>query len=195
MGDVDIFADIYRNNYWGGLESRSGTGSDMGQTDVIRRELPLLLKRRNIWSILDIPCGDFNWMQHVDLSMVRYIGADIVPDIIKDNKRKFPTKDFRVLDITKDKLPEVDAIFCRDLLGHFSNENVERALEVVRASGAKYLIATSFPFVSKMMDIEDGKWRPINLEHYDMAPVEYIDEELFDNRGINVGKFMGVFKI
>ena len=36
------------------------------------RELALTL-------VLDVPCGDFAWMRHVDLGDAAYVGADIVP--------------------------------------------------------------------------------------------------------------------
>jgi hypothetical protein len=40
--------------------------------------LPALWRDLGVASILDIPCGDFAWMQQVDLSGFRYIPAPYV---------------------------------------------------------------------------------------------------------------------
>src|SRR4051812_27850000 len=63
-----VFSDIYRNNSWGDAESVSGRGSTLARTEVIRRSLPGLLESVGARSLLDAPCGDFNWMRHVELA-------------------------------------------------------------------------------------------------------------------------------
>ena len=84
-----IFTEIYESNSWTSSESRSGLGSELISTETIRKELPEVFKKFNIKSVLDIPCGDFNWMSNVDLKEVHYIGADIVENMIEDNKNNF----------------------------------------------------------------------------------------------------------
>src|SRR5215212_9991686 len=66
-GDVAVFDQIVAENYWRDPESLSGAGSNLRQTETLRRELPGLLSKLSIRSLLDAPCGDFHWMQHVDL--------------------------------------------------------------------------------------------------------------------------------
>src|SRR5689334_2969418 len=61
----DIFSSIYLDNSWGDPESVSGRGSTLARTEVVRRKLPILLASVGAKSLLDAPCGDFNWMQHV----------------------------------------------------------------------------------------------------------------------------------
>ena len=58
-----IFLKIYKNNYWGSKTSKSGPGSDLSNTRKIREELPKIIKKYNINSIFDAPCGDFFWMK------------------------------------------------------------------------------------------------------------------------------------
>jgi hypothetical protein len=84
----EVFTDIYRNNHWGSSESISGEGSMIEQTQTLIIELGKLFKEKRFSSILDIPCGDFNWMKKVDLENIDYIGADIVEDLIEKNKKK-----------------------------------------------------------------------------------------------------------
>ena len=48
---------------WESNESRSGIGSEIKNTkEVLRAINQMSLKQYNIKSIIDIPCGDFNWM-------------------------------------------------------------------------------------------------------------------------------------
>lgn len=192
---VDVFSNIYATRFWQQGESVSGKGSDVDATRAIAEALPGVLKRHGIRSMLDLPCGDF-WMRRVDLGDVDYIGADIVPELIADNIEKHPA-DFRVLDICVDPLPKVDLIFCRDCLVHLSNADVLRALANVRASGAKWLMATTFP-TRENTDIRTGCWRPINMGAAPFnlpAAVEIVDEQCDSDGGAYSDKSMGLWQL
>ena len=169
---VNIFYQKYTQNSWKSKESVSGTGSELEITKVIREGLKTLLSKYNIKSMLDAPCGDFNWMKEFDLSNIEYIGADIIPPLIEENKNKY-NLDFRVLDVTSDILPEVDLILVRDCLVHLSNKNIFNFLTNLKNSKIKYLLVTSFTdkdlgheWRKSVINsgIPDGGWRPINLE-------------------------------
>jgi len=176
---IKKFSEIYDKNLWSSAQSKSGSGSELMNTVVLRKELPYVFAKYNIKSILDIPCGDFNWMKEVDLTGIEYIGADIVPTLIEENKIKYPEVDFRTLDITKNDLPKVDLIFVRDCLGHLSNNNVFKALEKIKASGSKYLLTTSFTKWNFNANIENGGWRCINLliDPFKLKPQYLINED------------------
>ena len=179
MSVKEKFTEIYERNLWCSPESVSGGGSEMQNTKVIRRELPVLLQKFGITSILDIPCGDWNWMKDVDLCGASYIGADIVEPLIGLNKANYTNVDFRVLDLINDTLPKVDLIFVRDCLGHLSNDNVSLALRNCQESGSKYLLATSFTKWDMNPDIEDGGWKCINLmiPPFQLNPIYLINED------------------
>ena len=83
------FKRIHRRNFFNGETSLSGRGSDEDQTKVIEDKLPKLFKSLSIKSILDIPCGDQNWIKRLDLSFLDFTGADIVPKIIEINNSNF----------------------------------------------------------------------------------------------------------
>jgi len=159
-----IFKHIYDTHFWGGI-SRSGAGSDLEQTKVIRKELPKLLKELNVMTMLDISCGDFYWMKEINLDFIQYIGVDIVKDIIEINKKKYsnPNKKFIKLDITKDSIPKVDFILCRYLLQHLSQENIWKAINNIKKSKSKYLLTTVATRTKENVDINDGAYRPLNL--------------------------------
>lgn len=178
---IEVFREIFKDNKWSSSESSSGSGSELKNTVTLRNELPFLFKKYNISSILDIPCGDFNWMKEVNLSDINYIGADIVPNIIEQNKQKYPYN-FQVLDLTKDSLPKVDLVFVRDCLGHLSNKNVFKALNNIQLSGSKYLASTSFTKWDFNADIDNGGWRCINLmiPPFNLKPIYLINENCIE---------------
>jgi SAM-dependent methyltransferase len=161
----DVFTDYYRKNYWGQTASASGRGSSLEETGVIREKLPRLLEKYGCASLLDVPCGDFHWMSQVDLGGVRYVGADIVDELIRLNAERFggAGRSFVRADLTSESLPDADAILCRDCLIHLSLPQIRRALENICGSSAKILMTTTFIGGPNNWEIASGAWRPIDL--------------------------------
>ena len=62
LGLQERFERIYSTNLWSDPDSRSGVGSTLDSTAVVRAELPLALRRLDARVLLDVPCGDFAWM-------------------------------------------------------------------------------------------------------------------------------------
>jgi hypothetical protein len=165
-----VFTAIYRTNRWGSEETRSGTGSERARTRRVAVELGRLIRDLDIRSILDIPCGDFNWMQDVRLDGVRYSGYDIVAELISANAARHggPGRSFRVLDFTADPVPKddlkADLILCRDALVHLSYQHIFAALKHFHDDGSKYLLTTTFSSTQENVDIGPGWWRPVNMQ-------------------------------
>jgi hypothetical protein len=197
----EVFTNIFRQNRWGGFASVSGTGSDLVQTRVLIRELPLLFSDLEVNVVLDIPCGDFHWMKKVDLSGVTYIGADVVGELIERNQELYGRADrrFVCLNLITDRLPCADLVFCRDCLVHLSFRDIQAALKNIRATGARYLLTTTFPGRgTKNQDIISGKWRPLNLEaapFFLPAPLRLINEECTENGGAFSDKSLGLWRL
>src|SRR5207248_5097767 len=84
--------------------------SEPAGTEVLRREIPGLLRRYKAKSVLDLPCGDFGWLSDVDLGGIRYTGGDIVPDLVASNMRRYGGKGrhFLRLNLCRDPLPRAD---------------------------------------------------------------------------------------
>ena len=195
-----IFTEIYRHRSWDDQESISGPGSNLRQTGRLRAELPGILAQLKADSLLDAPCGDFNWMRETKLTLGKYIGADIVPDLIDENRKKFgtPNRRFLVLDITADELPKVDVIFCRDCLVHLSHKNVTAALKNFKQSGSKYILTTTYPGVKENLNIATGGWRPLNLQlpPFDLPePEALFDEQAIENDGSRSNKHLGLWNL
>ncbi len=193
------FERMYETNLWSGSESRSGVGSSLAATARLRAELPQLLRTLPVRRLLDVPCGDFHWMSRVDLSAIDYVGGDIVPAAVEANQARYggANRRFMVADLTAGPLPAADAIFCRDCLVHFSFENIARSFRVMRASGATWLLATTFTGPRENLDIIDGDWRPLNLESAPFRlppPVATIVEECTEEGGAYSDKSIGVWR-
>lgn len=169
-GAKEVFEHIHTTNMWGNEESVSGPGSTFLATELLRDRLKFLLEVLGIKSILDIPCGDCNFMQNLDLNKTSYLGCDIVEDLIKENSRKFGDNSnmkFQQLDALNDPIPEAELILCRDMIVHFPNEASLKFLKKVKESSCKYILTTNFvgDFGGKKlnMDIDFGYWRPVCL--------------------------------
>ncbi len=162
----EVFTDIYRTRGFGGTESYSGEGSGVARTLALREKLAKLFENFHVETLLDVPCGDFNWMHEVSLDGIVYAGGDIVEELVDSNRRTYGGRNilFGTVDITSDPLPKADLFLCRDCLVHFSFEDVLRALVNICANGSKYLLTTTFPARAENKDIVTGRWRTLNLE-------------------------------
>lgn len=160
----EVFTNIFQKNWWNNDESRSGWGAELKRTAAIRVDLSDFARRHTLSSLLDAPCGDFNWMQHVVWPAdFRYVGADIVHDLIIENRHNHPGIEFLELDVLSDPLPSVDAWLARDLMIHFPDKAIWTALEQFRRSSIRYLLATTYPNAQQNTDIKFGQVRHINL--------------------------------
>lgn len=196
----DIFTEYKENKFWNSKESVSGDGSELAVTTALREGLEALIKKFEISTLLDVPCGDFNWMQAVNLENVEYTGGDIVTSLILDNKMKFTSEfiSFTELDLTSDSLPKVDLIFCRDCLVHLSYKQIYHALKNIKRSKSKYLLTTSFVNAKKNKDILTGEWRKLNLEisPFNLGnPIAIIDEKYTEKGSKYADKSMCLWRI
>lgn len=193
-GVKQVFTDIYRNNSWADPESVSGRGSTLERTVVIRRELPALLAELGIGSLLDAPCGDFNWMQRVDLGRVEYTGADVVPQLVAQNNLRYggAGRRFVVRDITKDALPQADLVLCRDCFIHLSFKHTRAAVSNFKRSGAAYLLATTHVNERENVDIESGGGRYVNLR---LPPFNFPRPLRLFEEAPELGKCLGLWRL
>lgn len=152
--------------FWNGGATRSGEGSTLEATVPLRTALPPLLARHQVRVLLDAPCGDWTWASRMDLGDLRYVGIDIVSDIVAANRERHGGErvTFQCADIARDPLPAASAILCRDCLIHFSVEDVRRTLANFKRSGARLLLTSTFPASPVNRPIPTGHYHPLNLE-------------------------------
>jgi hypothetical protein len=162
----EAFTNIYEGNGWGCAETYSGFGSSLEYTAPLRRSLEALVRRSQVRTFLDAPCGDFNWMQHVRLpDDTRYIGGDIVKPLVArlqtehgDDRRRF-----LVIDIVNGELPAADLWLCRDVLFHLPTADALSALRNFARSKIPFILTTTYDFVKQNLDVNPGGFRYLNL--------------------------------
>jgi hypothetical protein len=198
----ELFTHVYRTNLWGGSESVSGIGSAAAETERLRAEIPRLIAQLGVASLLDIPCGDFGWLSRADLGALRYVGADIVEELIERaaqvHARPGTNRRFVRLDLTRDPLPRVDLVLCRDCLVHLSYENIARAFANLKRSNSRYLLTTTFLDYEDNHDIVDGDWRPLNLVRDPFGlpePLAVIIEGCIEGGGAYADKALGLWEV
>ncbi|MBF0094824.1 MAG: methyltransferase domain-containing protein [Alphaproteobacteria bacterium] len=162
---ADVFGKIYLNNTWGSQETRSGPGSSLTGTQTIRSRLSELFDFLDIRVVGDAGCGDLNWMSQISEGLRFYFGYDVVGEMVEDLRKRYRQRGnhfFVQADVTLDTLPACDAILCRDVLTHLPDHLVKDALTLFRASGSRYLIATTHKR-GRNDPVKLGNWQPIDL--------------------------------
>jgi SAM-dependent methyltransferase len=179
----DVLRAEFETKDWSGrnVGSRSGAGSTLEATAALRAALPGLLARYGVRRFLDAPCGDWFWMQHVDLSGVTYIGGDISGDVIEAvvEQHAGAGREFRHLDITADPLPQADMMMCRDCLFHLKWWLRWRFFENFVESGIPWLLTSMHPTPVNRRLANNGGFAPFNpcAAPFNLAdPVETISE-------------------
>jgi hypothetical protein len=161
--------------------------------------LPQLFAELNIRSIIDAPCGDFNWMQHVIQDELDYRGMDVVPAIVAQNQSRYAKANINFLlgDITQGPLSAADLIICRDGLVHVPLQAGCRALHQFKRSGAKYLLATTYPATSTNRDAPVGSWRSLNLclPPFNLAAPLQVLSDPSDDTGAHPDKSLGLWDL
>ena len=196
-----IFTNSHVTNGLKNMESASGPGSAMSATENIRQALPKLFTSHQIKNIIDIPCGDFHWMRHVDLSDIDYKGFDIVQPLIAQNVKRYQNKgrSFEQKDLLTDSLEKADLVLNRECLVHLSLKEIAKALMNIKKSGSTYLFTTTYPDWSTNEDIITGDWRPLNLqkEPFNLPSPELLIKENYSTEKINKysRKCLGLWKV
>jgi SAM-dependent methyltransferase len=180
-------------------ESVSGAAATLAETAVLRDALPRLAAEHGVGSVLDIPCGDFHWMQTVAWD-VDYTGADVVPELVDANQREYGNsrRRFVVRDVTRDPLPRVDLIHCRDLLIHLSIADCRAALENFVRSGSRLLLTSHFAERTENPEIVSGDFRPVNLlraPFHFPPPLEIINESSALGDGTFTDRSMALWRL
>lgn len=157
--------DIYTRNLWGCSESRSGPTATLQRTQELREQLPELFRSLGIQTILDVGCGEFNWMQHVDLSQVEYLGVDIVPDLIASLQKSQTRHNikFQKMNVLEEPPETADLWFCRDFLNLLDTQQTAQFFSKFLESKSLFLALTSiqsnqpntdgYPGVQRIQDL------------------------------------------
>lgn len=207
MLNKEIFTSIYNNFGFGSEESRSGPGSTLEETKLIREKLVELINEKNIKSVIDIPCGDWNWMKEIAENFDFYIGGDIVDECVISNNEKYGGDKIKFLniDLLTDEIPEGDLLIVRDVIGHYPIEDGDLILKNILKSKCKYLLTTTIhnilnkKSIYKNKTIDVGRHYMVNLmeEPFNFPkPISYIEEiPRIDGYDSGERKVLGLWEI
>jgi len=151
----------------------SGDGSLPEQTKELIKNIPEIIKQYNINTLLDIPCGDFEYMKYIYSTIPNYIGGDISENVIKRNRELYPGVNLQVINLQTDPLPNCDCILVRDLFVHLTYDEIKNCLRNIKKHNIKYILTTTFTktgvirsvnWTNVIISPEYVFWQPINLE-------------------------------
>ena len=147
--------------------SLSGPGSNAEETIGVRTVLPSLLALLHMRTVIDVPCGDFNYMRAVLSDPItppgiEYTGLDIVSPLVAQLQATFGSAQsspgaaggghskrhhlsFARFDLATDYLWPVDLVVVRDILFHFELSRANRVMQRVGRSGCRFVMITTFP--------------------------------------------------
>jgi len=174
---------------WKTDETLCGQGSTMVHTVKMRKHLPEIIETYNIRSMLDIGCGDWNWMRYVPIEC-QYTGIELIDELYAQAvQHTAQNRTFLNVDVFEHDLPKVDLVLCRDVLVHLP---LAMCVDLIKRLKTKYLLATTFPHENVNPEIHVGGWRKLNmlLPPFDLTAVNiYAENEIF------AGKYIGLFSL
>lgn len=147
MSLAETFDAVYRENAWGGTESRSGPGSSMEATTNVRFWLQRMYESLSFDSVLDIGCGESTWWPWPKGFGPRYLGLDVSEEALSRNPWRRHESTARghqaalVMPREADLEP-ADMVILRHVIQHLPIEEGSKLLE--RVPRPTWLLATTY---------------------------------------------------
>jgi len=162
---AETFRATYRSGGWvhgEEQESGSGIGSSAAVTTGLVERINAALRHVAAESLVDVGCGDWNWMKRSKLD-VAYTGIDVVPEVIEENQWYARAGvSFAVCEAIEGPIPPADAALCREVLFHLSFADARAVVKNIMAA-ARYLVATTDLDIWCNSDNQKGDFRRLNL--------------------------------
>ena len=160
----DAFRRIYSEREWG---QGSGPGSSPANTIEYRAFIQRFIEANAVRTVTDLGCGDWQFSRFIDWSQVDYLGLDIVPEVVAQNRERFalPHIRFDVLEAI-DELPGGDLLLAKEVLQHLPNETIAAYLTAIRQRYRFALMTNAIEPASLVnQQIAPGGFRPIRLQN------------------------------
>jgi len=181
-----IFTSIYDREYWGSngdpaYRGSSGTGSSPEFNEEYVVWLREFLQSHRIRSVVDIGSGDFRCGPAIYGGLdIDYRGFDVVADVVAATRWKHPSMSFETLDCfaERSRLPPADLCILKDVLQHWSTDEIYEFLDDIVASKrySYILICNCSKQKKNNKDIRTGFQRQLSaslypLKRYGATPV------------------------
>ena len=160
----DVFTDIYKQNLWGDIPKQysSGSGSTDPSVSVYAEAIKRFISTKQITKVVDLGCGDFKVGSQIHFPGTKYIGVDIVQELVDYNDELFGNDNisFFCMDIIRDNLPNAELCLIRQVLQHLSNQEISQILRNIIKY--KYVIVTEH-YPPSYLHIIPNKEKPHGL--------------------------------
>jgi hypothetical protein len=158
------FEKIYADDKW---TYGSGPGSLESINKPYIEFLESFIQNNKVDKIIDIGCGDFQFMRRVDMGQASYLGFDVATSIVKVNQTKFGNDRLKFCEMPDDfsQIPDCDIFILKDIMIHLDNKYCQKLINCIK-SKSKYAI-----FVNNCTniiedynkDINSGDFRPVDV--------------------------------
>ena len=121
----------------------SGPGSLLKNNYKLINWLTEFIKKENINTMLDLGCGDMQWIPEVITNTaITYTGVDSVPDLILNHKIKYQILEFVCGDIISYNLKKqkYDLLFVKDVFQHLDNNRMKKFINNIVESDTTHSI-------------------------------------------------------
>jgi SAM-dependent methyltransferase len=159
MGEA--FTLAYKTGQW---HHGSGSGSSPANTREYRRFLTAYMRERQIKSVIDVGCGDWQFSRLINWTGIDYLGVDVVPAVIGHNWARYarPQVRFECGDVLNGyQLPDADLVLVKDLFQHWPDTAIHELEPRLRGRRA---LLTYDQNAGTHTDIEPGGYRPLDLQ-------------------------------
>lgn len=167
------FEDIYNNKIWNDGHDNiplSGPGSSLANSLKCSQLLDTFIYEHNCKSVLDLGCGDLNWITKSHFfndTSFEYTGVDVVSTLIHIHSKTYPNKTFICKDLVKwNDIGFQSIIILRDVIFHLKNNEIRKIFRNIKHK-FDYLLITNC-LNNTNTDFFD-KWR-FSQRNIHMAP-------------------------
>jgi hypothetical protein len=167
----DVFTGIYERGYWGSNMSpayrgSSGSGSDPEYNRPYIEWLRALIRDRKIRTVVDLGCGDFRTGPSIYEGLnVVYTGLDVYRPLIQFLQTEYPDFQFRHLDFftEPDQIPGGDLCILKDVLQHWSNQDIQIFLDrLIRSRKFRWILICNCAQQKRVKNIKTGYHRQLS---------------------------------
>ncbi|GMI55132.1 hypothetical protein ScalyP_jg9647 [Parmales sp. scaly parma] len=158
----NYFNLVYNNEVWSHPDpksrkdaARSGSGSTIAKTSRVREFLEHTIAFTNAVGLVDIPCGDLNWITSLsNFSQLDYFGGDVSSVVVNEHKENFKldaNKNFGLVDLVDDDLLAHESI---NRLFQNANDNESDVIIVVRQLMQHLSNAESLQIIKNLEELQ-----------------------------------------
>ena len=162
---MTTFTKIYDKNIWG---NGSGCGSTLTHNKQYMDILQTFMAEKNVKSVMDIGCGDWQFSKYMDWTGIDYNGIDCVKSVVEFNNDNYGKENIKFfhMDASQTFIPYAfDLVIIKDVLQHWENDVIIKFMDKLISYGHKYIIIVNTAFSNFKKD-DDAPRTVKNRYHY-----------------------------